>query len=208
MKLQAAYGPLQFDLKNHQVHPTAQLNWKTPHDSLLIFWMNLFFLPPQNIILSGGNNFCKSVVVKPHHPYVFGLFRDRKVGGSDDSSYPNLTTASGAYVFLQIELVETQPPRICWAAMSRSHKELNLKTQITEVLQSPYLKLGLLADGGRPTPWEETTCFFSDVFLKWRAPIVKHNMFVKFLEKLGGIWTWLPIKINTMFFGHLYWHVI
>ena len=93
---------------------------------------------------------------------------------------------------------------ICYESIPQGAEPEN---KPTEVLQSPYLKLGLLADGGRPTRWEETTCFFFQmVFFNDARPLLS-IAFVKFLEKLGGIWTWLPIKINTMFFFVIfYWH--
>lgn len=206
MKLQAAYGPLQFDPKNHQVHLTAQLNWKTPHDSLLIFWMNLFFLPPQNIILSGGTKFCKWWWF---HPYVLKSFPTRKVGGSDDSSYPNLTTCKSAHMFFSklswLKLNHQEFADLLWVDPTRSWTWKQTDRGLAIALPEAGL-----ARGWRPTDplGRNDMFFFQMVFFNDARPLLS-IAFVKLLEKLGGIWTWLPIKINTMFFFDIfYWHFI
>ena len=82
-----------------------------------------FSLPPQHILF-WGNNFCKLVVVKPHPPYVFGIFPTRKVGGSDDSSYPNLTTCKSAHMFFSklswLKLNHQEFADLLWVDPTRS----------------------------------------------------------------------------------------
>lgn len=122
MKLQAAYGPLQFDPKNHHP-PDSSAKLETPHFFVDIGWFFFFTSATHSF---WGNQILQMMVVSS---ICFEIISNPKSWGFRWFILPQFDDLQiGAYVFLQIELVETQPPRICWSAMSRSHKELNLKT--------------------------------------------------------------------------------
>lgn len=165
-----------------------------------------FFLPPQNIILSGGTKFCKWWWF---HPYVLKSFPTRKVGGSDDSSYPNLTTCKSAHMFFSklswLKLNHQEFADLLWVDPTRSWTWKQTDRGLAIALPEAGL-----ARGWRPTDplGRNDMFFFQMVFFNDARPLLS-IAFVKLLEKLGGIWTWLPIKINTMFFFDIfYWHFI
>lgn len=182
-------------------HLTAQLNWKLPISLLILD--DFFFLPPQHILF-GGTKFCKWWWF---HPYVLKSFPTRKVGGSDDSSYPNLTTCKSAHMFFSklswLKLNHQEFADLLWVDPTRSWTWKQTDRGLAIALPEAGL-----ARGWRPTDplGRNDMFFFQMVFFNDARPLLS-IAFVKFLEKLGGIWTWLPIKINTMFFFDIfYWH--
>ena len=135
-------------------HLTAQLNWKLPISLLILddfffYLRNTFFLGEPNFANDGGfihmfwNHFQpEKLGVQMIHLTPIWRLANRRICFSPNWVGWNSTTKNLL---------------ICYESIPQGAEPEN---KPTEVLQSPYLKLGLLADGGRPTRWEETTCFF------------------------------------------------